>query len=680
MRALSPHAISAGPQDAVSITDLTQMVDEALALLDHRFPSAPQDQGRPVSPLPSILERCEALIEQSERPAPIRAVLSFSPPGSSRLNRLLASLPNTQLLADLAEAASFQPAALGTAGLAKLVFESIEPAMRQNGKFPILLLTCLGARSSGDRLTPADLPRLVTPERPLAALIYASHPLKSWLVARHNGWLPVAPMPLEAYCENYLAFLQDHPGLQIVTDAEIQTDPDLALQRIGQTLDLPFGRLGLVDGVNISSEQADFTQAQSLPAFHFPDGSIATEEALDTPLYLALCRRLGFDPEQLAPEAQPAALREAEALQLRQPLAPFQPGKGSARLAALLPQIAAIADATRPAASPAFVLTTARVFSLVEDCLSHSDGFYERLDQICSALSPADAALLLIASAGHFIGVGENIHGTALLTEAQALIPVNCRALQILAAELYLRIGQPGLALRLLVSDALDGPGQMQPQRRKSLEDSIAPLIASKASEHGHALLIDHLEKNPPAPSPRRRVMIEIGTTREPVPGQGSTEKLALLCRDLGIDFITVDMDPRNSTMARRMFRRLGLKCRAVTSKGEDFLAEWQGPIDFCFLDAYDFDHGKHSELRQSRYESFLGSRIEDAQCHQMHLDCATSLIAKMAPDGAICFDDTWTDEDGAWTAKGTTAMPYLLANGFRVQSEGNRAAFLVRA
>jgi hypothetical protein len=680
MRALSPHAISAGPQDAVSITDLTQMVDEALALLDHRFPSAPQDQGRPVSPLPSILERCEALIEQSERPAPIRAVLSFSPPGSSWLNRLLASLPNTQLLADLAEAASFHPAALGTAGLAKLVFGSIEPAMRQNGKFPILLLTCMGPRSSGDRLTPADLPRLVTPERPLAALIYASHPLKSWLVARHNGWLPAAPMPLEAYCENYLAFLQDHPGLQIVTDAEIQTDPDLALQRIGQTLDLPFGRLGHVDGVNISPEQADFTQAQSLPAFHFPDGSIATEEALDTPLYLALCRRLGFDPEQLVPEAPPAALREAEALQLRQPLAPFQPGKGSARLAALLPQIAAIADATRPAASPAFVLTTARVVSLVEDCLSHSDGFYERLDQICSALSPADAALLLIASAGHFIGVGENIHGTALLTEAQALIPVNCRALQILAAELYLRNGKPGLALRLLVSDALDGPGQMEPQQRKSLEDSITPLTASKTTEHGHALLINHLENHPPAPSPHRRVMIEIGTTRESVPGQGSTEKLALLCRDLGIDFITVDMDPRNSAMARRMFRRLGLKCRAVTSKGEDFLAEWQGPIDFCFLDAYDFDHGMHSELRQSRYESFLGSRIEDAQCHQMHLDCATSLIAKMAPDGAICFDDTWTDEDGAWTAQGTTAMPYLLANGFRVQSDGNRAALLVRA
>ena len=163
------------------------------------------------------------------------------------------------------------------------------------------------------------------------------------------------------------------------------------------------------------------------------------------------------------------------------------------------------------------------------------------------------------------------------------------------------------------------------------------------------------------------------------MPGLGSSEKLSARCAELGIDFITVDMDPRNSAAARRMFRVKGYPSRAVTAKGEDFLAEWQGVIDYCFLDAYDFDHGQHSELRQSRYEAFLGERINDEACHRMHFDCATSLIAKLSPSGLICFDDTWLDGNGLWTAKGKTAMPLLLHNGFRVLEARNRAALLAR-
>lgn len=63
-----------------------------------------------------------------------------------------------------------------------------------------------------------------------------------------------------------------------------------------------------------------------------------------------------------------------------------------------------------------------------------------------------------------------------------------------------------------------------------------------------------------------------------------------------------------------------------------------------------------------------------------MHYDCCVSLIAKLAPDGVICFDDTWTDDAGRWTAKGTTAMPLLLDNGFTLLEARNRAALLARA
>ena len=113
--------------------------------------------------------------------------------------------------------------------------------------------------------------------------------------------------------------------------------------------------------------------------------------------------------------------------------------------------------------------------------------------------------------------------------------------------------------------------------------------------------------------------------------------------------------------------------------KGEDYLKKYEGALDFVFLDAYDFDHGNHSEIRQSRYEQFLGSRIDELQCHHMHLDCAQSVLAKLTPDGLLCVDDTWLD-NGKWAAKGTLAMPFLLSNGFTLLEARNRAALLGKA
>ncbi len=137
-------------------------------------------------------------------------------------------------------------------------------------------------------------------------------------------------------------------------------------------------------------------------------------------------------------------------------------------------------------------------------------------------------------------------------------------------------------------------------------------------------------------------------------------------------------MDPHNTRLAAAMFDKLGAKFQAITFKGEDYLRNFQGIFDFIFLDAYDFDHGKHSELRQSRYKKFLGSPIDELACHQMHLDCAKSAVDRLSARGVICMDDTWL-VDGKWTAKGTFAMPYLLEHGFVVLEARNRAALLSR-
>lgn len=200
--------------------------------------------------------------------------------------------------------------------------------------------------------------------------------------------------------------------------------------------------------------------------------------------------------------------------------------------------------------------------------------------------------------------------------------------------------------------------------------------------EHGHELLLQYLHAHGEAlrrKAPGRPlVLIEVGTTREDVPGQGSTRKLAEYCLKHGMHFITVDMDPHNSRMATETFAKLGAPFEAVTMKGEDYLRERTGPIDLVFLDAYDYDHGMHSALRQSRYERFLGARIDEQACHQMHLDCAQSLVSKLWEHGVICVDDTWRIGEG-WAAKGTTAVPYLLEHGYALLDERNKAVLMAR-
>jgi hypothetical protein len=200
------------------------------------------------------------------------------------------------------------------------------------------------------------------------------------------------------------------------------------------------------------------------------------------------------------------------------------------------------------------------------------------------------------------------------------------------------------------------------------------------AKGHGHEVLLSFLRAKAEAlncaKAGKPPVLIEIGTTRESGSGQGSTRRLMEFCRKNGFHFITVDMDSVNAQTAGQMFRDNGVAFEAIHAKGEDYLAAYEGDLDCVFLDAYDFDHGKHTELRQSRYEKFLGARISNTDCHKMHLDCAQAIVKTMQPWTLVCMDDTWLDA-GRWTAKGTLSMPYFLENGLGLLDVRNKSALL---
>ena len=78
--------------------NLSRLLDEALALLEPRYPALPGPDT--ASPLPSLLDRCEALLARSTGPAPGRLVLGF---GRSPVRvgvALLSQMPGVQLLRD----------------------------------------------------------------------------------------------------------------------------------------------------------------------------------------------------------------------------------------------------------------------------------------------------------------------------------------------------------------------------------------------------------------------------------------------------------------------------------------------------------------------------------------------------------------------------------------------------
>lgn len=275
----------------------------------------------------------------------------------------------------------------------------------------------------------------------------------------------------------------------------------------------------------------------------------------------------------------------------------------------------------------------------------------------------------------------QNNNPRAMHYYAQAKKISNNNFYQLLTlAKSYLELNQKEVALDLYIESLfqLMQTGNDLNQKMLDLYHSTRGKV-TYGKEHGHELIIKYIKSNLDfikSQADHKLTLIEIGSTREDVPGQGSTEKLARFCQANDLHFITVDMDPRNTKLAHVTLAGINKEFEAINQKGEDFLRDYSGPMDFVFLDAYDFDHGKHSEERQSRYERFLGKRISDEQCHKMHLECAQQIVDKISNHGAVCIDDTWY-ENGEWKAKGATAVPYLLSNSFCIILTGNRSVLL---
>jgi hypothetical protein len=322
---------------------------------------------------------------------------------------------------------------------------------------------------------------------------------------------------------------------------------------------------------------------------------------------------------------------------------------------------------------------------LLRRCLSAKEDVHEVIDEVLDEnISNESAFDLLQALSDHYSEIKDRLTALHFLKKSEQYMEKNFNPKKLCAlVERYIKLGQVGSAADIYFNNSLYAiSGLLSVQDKEKVENFYNSLRTKEAkkTEHGHDLLLSYLSEHMDEYKKGELLnFVEIGSTREDVPGQGSTYKIASFCKKKCLHFISVDMDPHNARMAKEVFDELDTDFEAINMKGEDFLAAFDQSLNFVFLDAYDFDHGGHSDMRQSRYEKYLGSRINDEACHQMHLHCAEHIARKLTPDGLVCIDDTWL-EDGRWTAKGTLAMPYLLKNGFQLLEVRNRAALLERS
>ena len=209
--------------------------------------------------------------------------------------------------------------------------------------------------------------------------------------------------------------------------------------------------------------------------------------------------------------------------------------------------------------------------------------------------------------------------------------------------------------------------------------DAINNCLGSKGA-HGHAAFIQICREKLPELlcdwRGERPWLVEVGCSREIIEGQNSTVQLLALAQELDLPFAGIDLDHANIEALERDYRESNASW--ITGKGEEELQKWEKPIAACYLDAYDFWHASHSDLRQKAYVESYGSGINDAECHTMHLEAARHCSSLIPPGGLLGLDDTWMEKD-QWAGKGALALPWLLDQGWQLLSCANRGTVLLK-
>lgn len=299
-------------------SSLLASVDAALELLaDYR--AALDDAGSLAAPLPSLLKQCDALCSEIQT-EPVRMLHHFAFSGGTVISRCVAAAPNAVLLSEIDPLSKLQVNFKNRFAPTDLLLNlrrSVRPIPERT--LVRMFQASLGSlhedlSASGQILVLRDHPHsqfcsgeqavarptlreIVTEVLPARSVVTQRHPLDSFLSLDQMKWHHFKPFTLEEYAQRILAFLARHEGAPVVLYEEFVEDPEAALSRICDGLELSYNPI-MLQNMSIFGLSGDSGRKGRVvtPRERRPVPPEIAAQRETSAAYLELCKRFGYTP------------------------------------------------------------------------------------------------------------------------------------------------------------------------------------------------------------------------------------------------------------------------------------------------------------------------------------------------------------------------------------------------
>jgi hypothetical protein len=191
---------------------------------------------------------------------------------------------------------------------------------------------------------------------------------------------------------------------------------------------------------------------------------------------------------------------------------------------------------------------------------------------------------------------------------------------------------------------------------------------------HGHSLLLKLLKRKVYLYG-EKKIFIEIGSSREGIFGQGSTELIANFCEKNKTNFFTVDANRKTTLLLKNKFKKYKYT-KVINQLGENFSKKFNKKIDVLYLDAFDIFKKNLLKERKLFYKKNLKKNINNNESARMHFRVIKNFLKNFNKNCLIVFDDTFVNNSRI-AGKGKTAIPLLLKNNFKITNKNNNSVAL---
>lgn len=304
------------------VSALRESFDEALGLLEDYLQTQDTFDPDSVDPLPSLLDRCQALCADIPPEPPVRSVHHLASTGGTLICKCLSTMPNVTLLSEIDPLSRMQMApgrkrpfaptdliygarvALRgidddtTARTFLAALQTLHEELCLQGRH-LVLRDHAHSQFCSDT-APEERPtlhQLLLDRGPNRAIVTVRHPLDSYLSLIHNGWTTFSPFTLDEYARRYQQFLDQHRGLPLFKYEDFVAAPEPVLSEMCGQLELVYndGAELLLGAVSMSGDSG----RSSNRIGHRPRRKVSADiqdEITRSPTYDALCKELGYDP------------------------------------------------------------------------------------------------------------------------------------------------------------------------------------------------------------------------------------------------------------------------------------------------------------------------------------------------------------------------------------------------